>query len=96
LRETGGVVFPMNLPLRPAVLKFIGKITKNVRDPLALLRRFPALQELIQHLPLWQGLKREKQSTLFWLLFRNANNTQAAFRPSQGMATMLGAFDTWD
>jgi glycolate oxidase len=29
-------------------------------------------------------------------LFRNANNTQAAFRPSQGMATMLGAFDTWD
>ena len=33
---------------------------------------------------------------LFWLLFRNANNTQAAFRPSQGMATMLGAFDTWD
>ena len=41
-------------------------------------------------------LKLEKQSVLFWLLFRNANNTQAAFRPSQGMATMLGAFDTWD
>jgi hypothetical protein len=54
------------------------------------------LQELIQHLPVWKELKREKQSTLFWLLFRNANNTQAAFRPSQGMATMLGAFDTWD
>jgi len=29
-------------------------------------------------------------------LFRNAINPQAAFRPSLGMATMLGAFDTWD
>jgi hypothetical protein len=67
-----------------------------VRDPLALLRRFPVLQDWMQRLPLWSQLKREKQSTLFWLLFRNANNTQAAFRPSQGMATMLGAFDTWD
>jgi glycolate oxidase len=51
---------------------------------------------LIQHLPVYKKLKLEKQSTLFWLLFRNANNTQAGFRPSQGMATMLGAFDTWD
>ncbi len=47
-------------------------------------------------MPFWRNTKRDKQSTLFWLLFRNANNTQAAFRPSQGMATMLGAFDTWD
>jgi glycolate oxidase len=96
LCETGGVIIPMNLPMRPAVLKMAGKLTKNVRDPLALLRRFPVLQDWIQHLPFWKELKREKQSTLFWLLFRNANNTQAAFRPSQGMATMLGAFDTWD
>jgi glycolate oxidase len=96
LRETGGVIIPMNLPMRPAVLKLAGKLTKNVRDPLAPLRRFPVLQDLIQNLSFWKGLKREKQSTLFWLLFRNANNTQAAFRPSQGMATMLGAFDTWD
>jgi len=96
LHETGGVLFPMNLPLRPTVLRLIGKLTKNIRDPLAVLRRFPVLQDWIQHLPLWKELKREKQSTLFWLLFRNANNTQAAFRPSQGMATMLGAFDTWD
>ena len=96
LRETGGVIIPMNLPMRPAVLKLAGRITKNIRDPLAILRRFPVLQDWIQQLPFWKELKREKQSTLFWLLFRNANNTQAAFRPSQGMATMLGAFDTWD
>jgi hypothetical protein len=50
----------------------------------------------LQNIAGFERLKREKQSTLFWLLFRNANNTQAAFRPSQGMATMLGAFDTWD
>jgi len=96
LRETGGVIIPMNLPMRPAVLKLAGRLIKNIRDPLALLRRFPVLQDLIQHLPVYNKLKLEKQSTLFWLLFRNANNTQAAFRPSQGMATMLGAFDTWD
>jgi len=96
LRETGGVIIPVNLPMHPALLKIAGKLTKNVRDPLAILRKFPALQNWIQCLPFWKELKREKQSTLFWLLFRNANNTQAAFRPSQGMATMLGAFDTWD
>jgi FAD/FMN-containing dehydrogenase len=96
LRETGGVIIPMNLPMRPAILKIAGRLTRNIADPLAPLRRFPILQDLIQHLPFWKKLKREKQSTLFWLLFRNANNTQAAFRPSQGMATMLGAFDTWD
>jgi FAD/FMN-containing dehydrogenase len=96
LRETGGVMFPMNLPMRAAVLKIAGFLTKNIRDPLVPLRKFPFLQDWIQKMPFWKGLKREKQSTLFWLLFRNANNTQAAFRPSQGMATMLGAFDTWD
>jgi FAD/FMN-containing dehydrogenase len=96
LRETGGVIIPMNLPMRPVILKIAGRLTRNIADPLAPLRRFPVLQDLIQNLPLWKKLKREKQSTLFWLLFRNANNTQAAFRPSQGMATMLGAFDTWD
>ena len=96
LRETGGVIIPMNLPMRPVMLKIAGKITRSIHDPLAPLRKFPALQDWIQKLPFWKELKREKQSTLFWLLFRNANNTQAAFRPSQGMATMLGAFDTWD
>jgi FAD/FMN-containing dehydrogenase len=96
LHETGGVIIPMNLPMRPEILKPAGRLTKNVSDPLAPLRKHPLLQDLIQKLPFWRQLKREKQSTLFWLLFRNANNTQAAFRPSQGMATMLGAFDTWD
>ncbi len=96
LRETRGVIVPMNIPLRPKVLKLGGWITKPIRDPLFILRWFPFLQNLIPRIPLWQKLKREKQSTLFFLLFRNANNTQAAFRPSQGMATMLGAFDTWD
>ena len=96
LRETGGVIVPMNLPMRPRILKLAGKLTRNIQDPLAILRRFPLLQDWIQRLPFWKGLMRDKQSTLFWLLFRNVNNTQAAFRPSQGMATMLGAFDTWD
>jgi len=96
LHETGGVVIPMNLPMRPMVLKIAGKLTRKMRDPLSILRIIPVLQDLIPSLPFWKELKCEKQSTLFWLLFRNANNTQAAFRPSQGMATMLGAFDTWD
>jgi len=96
LAETGGVIIPMNIPLRPGLLRAAGKLTRGVQDPLALLRRFPILQDWIQRLPFGQKVRREKQSTLFWLLFRNANNTQAAFRPSQGMATMLGAFDTWD
>ena len=96
LRETGGVIVPMNLHLRPTMFKLAGILTKVVRDPLFPLRLIPALQQLIPRLPIWRKTKREKQSTLFWLLFRNANNTQAAFRPSQGMATMLGAFDTWD
>lgn len=96
LRETRGVIIPMNLPLRPKILKLGEFLTKFIRDPLFPLRWFPALQSWIPRLPFWQNLRREKQSTLFWLLFRNANNTQAAFRPSQGMATVLGAFDTWD
>jgi FAD/FMN-containing dehydrogenase len=96
LRETGGVIIPMNLPLRPRILKLAGKLAKNVKDPLAILRRLTILQDWIQRIPFWKRLMLEKQSTLFWLLFRSANNTQAAFRPSQGMATMLGAFDTWD
>ena len=96
LKETGGVIIPMNIPLRPTLLRVAGKLTRGIQDPLALLRRFPILQDWIQHMPFGQTILREKQSTLFWLLFRNANNTQAAFRPSQGMATMLGAFDTWD
>ncbi len=95
-RETKAIIVPMNLPLRPWFLRLAGFFTKPLPDPLFFLRWFPFLQDIIPKVPLWQRMKREKQSTLFWLLFRNANNTQAAFRPSQGMATMLGAFDTWD
>ena len=95
-RETKAIIVPMNLPLRPWFLRLAGFFTKPLPDPLFFLRWFPFLQDIIPKIPLWQRMKRDKQSTLFWLLFRNANNTQAAFRPSQGMATMLGAFDTWD
>jgi hypothetical protein len=96
LRETGGVMIPINLPMNPSVLKIGGLLAKPIRDPFMILRKLPFLQGWIQHLPFTKNIKRRKQSILFWLLFRNANNTQAAFRPSQGMATMLGAFDTWD
>jgi glycolate oxidase len=96
LRETGGVIIPMNLPMRPTLLRVAGKLIRPIEDPLTPLRRFPFLQKLVRRLPFGQTLKREKESTLFWLLVRNANNAQAAFRPSQGLATMLGAFDTWD
>ena len=95
-KETKAIIIPTNLPLRPWFLRLAGFFTKPLPDPLFFLRWFPFLQDLIPKIPIWQGMKRDKQSTLFWLLFRNANNTQAAFRPSQGMATMLGSFDTWD
>ncbi len=96
LHETGGVKVPMNLPMKPNLLRIAGILTKPIKDPLAPLRRFPFLQDLITMLPFGQLRLREKRSTLFWLLVRNATNTQAAFRPSQGLATMMGAFDTWD
>ena len=96
LRETGGVLVPINLPMRPKILKIVGKLTKPLKDPLWLPRKLPFLQSLTLNIPFTGTIKRQKQSVLFWILFRNANNTQAAFRPSQGMATMLGSFDTWD
>ena len=74
----------------------MGKLTKPIGDPLWLPRKLPFLQSLTLKLPFTGTINRQKQSVLFWILFRNANNTQAAFRPSQGMATMLGSFDTWD
>lgn len=99
MRETKGVIVPMNLPLRPKVIRLLGLLTKPIPDPLFMFR-LPLigvfLQDLVKYIPFWNYIKLEKQSTLFWLLFRNAVNTQASFRPSQGMATMLGAFDTWD
>jgi glycolate oxidase len=96
LRETGGVRVPMNIKITPKALAIAGPLLRRVKDPLAPLRRFPILQDLIHALPIGRKHQLEQDSRLFWLLVRNAVNTQATFRPSQGMATVMGAFDTWD
>jgi hypothetical protein len=86
----------MNLKITPQMLRIAGPLLKYIKDPLALLRRFPVLQDIVHSLPFGKEQKLEQDSRLFWLLVRNAVNTQATFRPSQGMSTMLGSFDTWD
>jgi glycolate oxidase len=96
MRETGGVRVPMNIKITSGMLKAARPLLRPIKDPLDLLRRFPALQDLIHCVPLGKKQKLEQDSRLFWLLVRNAVNTQATFRPSQGMSTMLGSFDTWD
>jgi len=96
LRETGGVRVPMNIKITPKALAIAGPLLRRVKDPLAPLRRFPILQDLAHALPIGRKHQLEQDSRLFWLLVRNAVNTQATFRPSQGMATVMGAFDTWD
>ena len=96
LRETGGVRVPMNIKITPKALAIAGPLLRRVKDPLAPLRRFPILQDLAHALPVGRKHKLEQDSRLFWLLVRNAVNTQATFRPSQGMSTVMGAFDTWD
>ena len=96
LRETGGVHVPMNRKITPEMLAIAGPLLGRVKDPLAPLRWFPILQDLLHALPGESEQKLEQDSRLFWLLVRNAVNTQATFRPSQGMSTVLGAFDTWD
>jgi hypothetical protein len=96
LRETGGVRVPMNLKITPRMLRIARPLLRYAKDPLAPLRRLPILQDLLHALPFGKQQKLEQDSRLFWLLVRNAVNTQATFRPSQGMSTVLGAFDTWD
>jgi glycolate oxidase len=96
MKETGGVRIPMYLKITPGVLRVAKPLLKNVKDPLALLRRFPFLQDVVHSIPIGKEQKLVQDSRLFWLLVRNAVNTQATFRPSQGMSTMLGSFDTWD
>ena len=96
MKETGGVKIPMYLKITPGVLRVAGPLLKHVKDPLALLRRFPFLQDVVHSIPIGKEQKLVQDSRLFWLLVRNAVNTQATFRPSQGMSTMLGSFDTWD
>jgi len=96
MKETGGVKIPMYLKITPGVLRIAGPLLKYVKDPLAIMRRFPFLQDIIHSIPIGKQQKLVQDSRLFWLLVRNAVNTQATFRPSQGMSTMLGSFDTWD
>jgi hypothetical protein len=105
LRETGGVSLPLNIKPSPKMLealhrmkhsRFFGKLLDKMKDPLMPLRRLPFLQELVSRLPIGKQDKIETYSRLFWLLIRNAVNAQATSRPSQGMNTMMGSFDTWD
>jgi len=96
LKETGGVRIPMALKVTAGRLRAVAPLMKRMKDPLALLRRFPVLQDIIHGLPIGKKQKLQQDSRLFWLLVRNAVNTQATYRPSQGMSTMLGSFDTWD
>ncbi len=96
LKETGGVRIPMTLKVTPGMLRAVAPLMKRIKDPLALLRRFPVLQDIVHGLPIGRKQKLQQDSRLFWLLVRNAVNTQATYRPSQGMSTMLGSFDTWD
>jgi hypothetical protein len=96
MRETGGVKVPMNIKMTPRMFRIMKPVLKHIKDPLTILRRFPRLQDVIHSIPLGKRQKLQMDSRLFWLLIRNAVNTQATFRPSQGMSTMLGSFDTWD
>jgi len=96
MKETGGVRVPMNVRLTPRMFRMMKPILKHMKDPLAILRRFPRLQDVVNGIPLGKRQRLQIESRLFWLLIRNAVNTQATFRPTQGMSTMLGSFDTWD
>lgn len=96
LKETDGVMVPMNFKVNADSLRRVQGLIKHMDDPLALLRRLPFLQDLIRKVPIGKQQRLIRESLLFWLLIRNAVNTQSTFRPSQGMGTAVGAFDTWD
>lgn len=96
LGEVGGVNLPLNQSTSERQIIMMGKILKYVKDPLALLRKLPFLQDFVRNFPINEEERRRKTSELFWVLLRHANNTQGNFRPSQAMFTTLGAFDTWD
>jgi len=105
LRETGGVMIPLSIKPTPKMIEALramrrsrltGWIIDGMKDPLFLLRTFPFLQRIVNALPIGRQDRIETYSRLFWLLIRNAVNTQATSRPSQGMNTMMGSFDTWD
>jgi len=96
LRETGGVIIPMNIRVTPKILSLLGPVVRHIKDPLKPLRLFPLLQDIVRKLPLGRKERKIRESRLFWLFVRNAVNTQATFRPSQGLFTTQGSFDTWD
>jgi len=96
LKETNAAPVPFNLSPSVGSLKVAGKLLAAVKDPLAPIRKSTRLQKFAESSGFGADQRRATQSRLFWLLVRNAVNIQAAFRPSQGMATMMGAFDTWD
>lgn len=101
LRETRGVIMPSATKPGPKQMPVVRKILYNkwiqwglnkIKDPMWIFRRIPILQHLLFLLP----ESREVYSKMFWLLIRHAINTQGCFRPSSGMFTTLGSFDTWD
>lgn len=101
LKKTNGVLLPMNFKptekQMPLMIKTMQSapfqfLMKHVDDPLFLFRRFPVLQKFASKMP----VSRKSWSKMYWLLIRHAINTQGCFRPSQGMFTTLGSFDTWD
>ena len=96
LREGRGVIMPLQFQPVRSQYRFLRWILRHIEDPLALLRTFPFLQDVLNRLPVNPDLRRKRISALFWLLIRHATNTQGTFRPSQGMFTSLGSFDTWD
>jgi glycolate oxidase len=96
LKETGGVMVPMNSKVTAKGLHRLRGLIKRIDDPLALLRRFPILQDALRKSPFGKRQRLIQESLLFWLLVRNAINTQSTFRPTQGLGTAMGAFDTWD
>ena len=89
---------PFNLSASVRSLKLAGKLLAGVKDRLAPIPQSSPrrLQRLAESSGFGAKQRRATQSRLFGLLVRNAVNIQSAFRPSQGMATMMGAFDTWD
>lgn len=96
LRETGGVMVPMNVKVDAKMLYRMRGLIERMGDPLAPLRRLPILQDILKKAPVGKKERLIRESLLFWLLVRNAVNTQSTFRPSQGLGTAMGAFDTWD
>lgn len=96
LKKVRGVRLPLNLSPSRKQWPAVKKVMSYMEDPLALLRMMPFLQDIIHALPLNPELKQSRLSDLYWVLLRHATNTQGCFRPSQGMFTSLGSFDTWD